>query len=220
MPDDIEDTNRLVAYIKAEIPEPWTPWPGGRREVEAALIDAVLSIQASYGRAATTTHPATGVHRCIERYAAANPGPLDDLERLTRADPHELATLLGNQQTTGQRTKASAIVEAATNLVSLEVRRGADVIPADTDQARAWTSVRGLGPVTWKYFTMLLGAPGVKADTWIVRFVRKAVDRRVDAKAAEQLVEAAAPHFGRTATELDHAIWAHARRKVRQPLSG
>jgi hypothetical protein len=93
-------------------------------------------------------------------------------------------------------------------------------MPSDTDQARAWTSVRGLGPVTWKYFTMLLGAPGVKADTWIIRFVRAAVDRRVDAKTAERLVETAAAHFDKTATELDHAIWAHARRRVRQPLPG
>ena len=205
--------DKLVAYIRAQIPLPWTPWPGGRREVEAALIDAVLSIQASYGRAATPDRAATGVHRSIERYAEANAAPLDDLERLAWATPDDLAKLLGNQQKTGQRTKASAIVEVAAKLVDLRIRRAADVDSADEKQARAWTSVHGLGPVTWKYFTMLLGAPGVKADTWIIRFVSKAVERRVDAKTAERLVEAAAPHFDKSATELDHAIWAHARRK-------
>jgi hypothetical protein len=101
MTDEAADVDRLIAHIRAQIPEPWTPWPGGRREVEAALIDAVLSIQASYGRAATPTRAATGIPRSIERYAKANPGRLDNLKRLARADAHALATLLGNQQETG-----------------------------------------------------------------------------------------------------------------------
>jgi hypothetical protein len=39
--------------------------------------------------------------------------------------------------------------------------------------------LRGLGPVTWDYFLMLLGTPGVKADTWIVRFAADALGRHV-----------------------------------------
>jgi hypothetical protein len=214
---DEDDTARLVAYIEAEIPKPWTPWPGGRPgQAEAALIDAVLSIQATYGRTANGSRTATGVPRRIELYRAANPGALDDLERLAKEHPAALAELLDNQQMTGQRTKASAMVEAAGNLVALGVCRAEHVDAENLDQAGAWTTVTGLGPVTWKYFTMLLGAPGVKADTWIIRFVSDAIGRSVNAKTAERLVKAAAPHFQKTATELDHAIWAHAREKAKE----
>lgn len=206
------DTGKLVDHIKLTLPPTWTPWPGGRPgQVEAALIDSVLSIRAAYGRAADDGRAATGVHRSIDRYAAANAAPLDDLERLAAMDPAHLAELLGNQQKTAQRTKASAIVEAAANLVAVGVRRAADVQVDDPAQMHAWTKVKGLGSVTWKYFAMLLGAPGVKADTWIIRFVRQALGRPVDAKTAERLVKKAATEFGKSATELDHAIWAHAR---------
>lgn len=214
MTDEVADTKQLVEHIRAELSTPWTPWPGGRPEqAEAALIDAVLSIRASYGRAAEGNRAATGVHRSIERYRAEHAGPLDNLERLAQADPINLEALLGNQQKTAQRTKASAIVDAAANLVAVGVHSAGHVNVTDMDQTRAWTRVRGLGPVTWKYFGMLLGSPGVKADTWIIRFVNNAVGRSVDVKTAEQLVKLAAKHFGTTATELDHAIWAHARSK-------
>ncbi|MGY2001687.1 hypothetical protein [Blastococcus sp. SYSU DS1024] len=181
--------------------------------MEAALIDAVLSIRATYGRAADERRQASGIPRRITLYRAGNDGVLDDLERLAKADPVALATLLDNQQLTAQRTKASAMVEAARNLVAIGVRHAEQVDAEDPAQARAWASVTGLGPVTWKYFAMLLGAPGVKADTWIIRFVSAAVGRMVDAKTAEQLVKAAAVCLEVSPTELDHAIWAHARRK-------
>ncbi|NEK57044.1 hypothetical protein GCU56_04050 [Geodermatophilus sabuli] len=218
MTNGAEDTTRLAAYIESQIQKPWTPWPGGRTgQVEAALIDAVLSIRASYGRAAEINREATGVHRSIASYRAANPGPLDNLERLAQAEPATLAQLLGNQQKTAQRSKAGAIVEAAANLVELGVRRAGDVVAENPRQSRAWTKVRGLGPVTWRYFAMLLGAPGVKADTWIIRFVSDALGRSVDAKAAERLVTGAATILNTSPTELDHAIWAHARTKANSP---
>lgn len=216
MTNEAEDITKLVAYIEAEIPKPWTAWPGGRPgEAEAALIDAVLSIRSSYGQAADERREATGVPRRVDLYRADNAGVLDDLERLAQADPQTLAKLLDNRQKTGQRTKASAMVEAAGNLVGIGVLRAEHVNAEDVDQSQAWTSVQGLGPVTWKYFAMLLGAPGVKADTWIIRFVSDAVGRSVNAKTAERLVKAAADRLETSPTELDHAIWAHARKKAR-----
>ncbi len=58
---------------------------------------------------------------------------------------------------------------------------------------------------------MLLGQPGVKADTWIVRFVTDALSspHPVPSKQAEALVTAAAEQLEVSPTALDHAIWRH-----------
>lgn len=56
---------------------------------------------------------------------------------------------------------------------------------------------------------MLLGHPGVKADTWIRRFVADAIGRGSEASEAGSLVKAAAAALGVDPTALDHAIWRH-----------
>ena len=73
--------------------------------------------------------------------------------------------------------------------------------------------MRGLGKVTWTYLLMLLGVPGVKADTWVCRFVSGAVtsDHALDSKTCADLVVAAAAELGEDPIHLDHAIWAHQR---------
>ena len=66
--------------------------------------------------------------------------------------------------------------------------------------------------MTWDYFGMLLGKPGIKAVRWIVRFVSRALDREVSASEARSLfIAAAASALNATATELDHAVWAYER---------
>ncbi len=40
---------------------------------------------------------------------------------------------------------------------------------------RVYTGVQGLGYVTFEYFTMLLGIPGVKVDIMIKRFITEAL---------------------------------------------
>ncbi|WP_347057400.1 hypothetical protein ABC795_11905 [Blastococcus sp. HT6-30] len=98
MTGEATGTSALVDHIDTTLLRHWTPWPGGRpHPSEAALIDAALSIRAAYGRAADEGRAATGVHRSVERYRAENASPLDELERLTRADAGRLAELLGYQ---------------------------------------------------------------------------------------------------------------------------
>jgi len=65
--------------------------------------------------------------------------------------------------------------------------------------------------VTWSYFGMLLGKPDVKADTWVLRFVRSAVGHSVGSADAKVLVTRAAEMLGVDPTQLDHAIWLRAR---------
>ena len=201
------DVQQLVDFIIAELPrETWTPWPGGwPDQIEAALIDAVMSISAKYGS------ESNGVRGAVTSYrAAVGSDRPNDLARLANQNPEQLQAVLNNQKVSG-RTKASAIVEAATNLLAAEVKSAADLDPHNTVQKTAYTSVHGLGRVTWEYLGMLLGKPGIKADRWIVRFAGRALDREVSAAEARALLVEAATVLEATPTELDHAIWAFER---------
>jgi hypothetical protein len=110
-------------------------------------------------------------------------------------------------------------VEAAKALVAAGVTKAEHVCPEE--HRSAYTRVHGLGKVTWEYFTMLLGHPGIKADTWITRWVSDAVgaDRQLTSEHANALLKEAATELGigagnaepPTLTQLDHAIWKVAR---------
>lgn len=198
------DVRQLVDFITAELPrDSWTPWPGGwPDQIEAALIDAVMSISAKYGS------ETNGVRGAVTSYrAAVGSERPNDLARLANQDPEQLQAVLNDQKISG-RTKASAIVEAAENLLAVGVKSAADLDPHSSDQKKAYTNVHGLGWVTWEYFGMLLGKPDIKADRWVVRFVSRALDRELTAAEAKALLIGAAAELESTPTELDHAIWA------------
>ena len=182
------DVQQLVNFIETRLPrDTWTPWPGGwPDQVEAALIDAVLSINAKYGTAKN------GVRGAVTRYRAevACNHP-NNLARLANRDPEQMLTVLNNQKVSG-RTKASAVVEAAKKLNVAGVKAAADLDPRNPAHKKAYTSVHGLGPVTWEYFGMLLGKPGIKADRWIIRFVGRALCREVSPSEAKSLLIQAA----------------------------
>lgn len=201
------DVEQLVDFINAELPrETWTPWPGGwPNQIEASLIDAVLSIGARYGS------DTNGVRGAVGRYrSAVGSERPDDLARLANQDPEVLQGILNDQRISG-RTKASAIVEAADNLLKSGVKTAADLNPQDPEQKDAYVSVHGLGWVTWEYLGMLLGKPGIKADRWVVRFVSRALGREVSATDAKSLLVDAAGALSATPTELDHAVWSYER---------
>ena len=72
-----------INLLEAPLPGDWPEWPGGwPGKVEAALIDAVLSIRATYGQ----SH--NGVRGAIQRWQAARDGgALDDLTVLASCAP-------------------------------------------------------------------------------------------------------------------------------------
>lgn len=205
------DADQLASYVQREVSEPWNEWPGGcPGEIEAALLDAVLSIRARYGQ------PTTGVRRRVARWREQCGSSLDDLGRLAAAEPDELARLLKTRQQIAGRLKTVAVVEAASRLKSAGVLHARQVDPDSTSHRAAYVGVRGLGPVTWAYLTMLLGHPGIKADTWVLRFVERALGRGVRTAEAEQLVGEAANLLGRSFIDVDHAVWSHVRRPRRR----
>lgn len=82
------DLNRLLTTINDELPkETWKPfrggWPG---QIEAALIDAVLSIRATYGS------ESNGVRIAVARYRV---GEL--CKRLLAADPERFSDQIWRQ---------------------------------------------------------------------------------------------------------------------------
>lgn len=176
-------------------------WPG---QIELALIDSVMSIRAKYG---TET---TGVLGRVLAYRRTIGGrSADSLPTLAQVDPHELAALLGAQRSSG-RLKAEICLDVAERLVNAGVLRAADINPDSEAQRRAWTGTFGLGWVTWEYFTMLLGHPGVKADTMIRSFVSDSLGvADASPTRAHAAVTGAANLLGVEARDLDHAIWRH-----------
>lgn len=200
-----DDVARLLDHIKRELPPNFDHipdgWPGS---IELALIDAVLSIRAVYGVSAST-----GVRGAVAAYKRSRPDrkSWDDLRILAATEPTELQDVLSNRQQTGGVTKAEAIVSAAGRLVDVGVIHAADLDRDSSQHRAAYTGTRGLGPVTWAYFAMLLGHEGVKADTLVGRFVEQAIGRNPGPKVVAELVTEAARRLGISPTILDHAIW-------------
>jgi hypothetical protein len=203
--DANDDVDQLLAHIRATITEMHDVpdgWPGN---VELALIDTVLSIRARYGVSADT-----GVRGAIKRYKAeSGRTSWDDLEALANADVGWLEGVLANRQKTGGVLKAQAIVSAADRLARVGVINSEDVDRNSAQQREAYCGTRGLGPVTWQYFLILVGHDDVKPDTLVTRFVEQAIGRRPDAQTVTRLITNAAQQLGIPAAALDHSIWRY-----------
>lgn len=205
------DVDKLLSHIQVKITEIHAfpeGWPGN---VELALIDTVLSIRARYGVSADS-----GVRGAIKRYKAESKRTSwNDLEALANVDVEWLQQTLANRQKTGGVPKAEAIVSAAKRLAQLGVIGATDVDRDSVEQRSAYCGTRGLGPVTWEYFLMLVGHDGVKADTLVSRFVAEAVGHRLSATDVVSLVTEAAHKLGMPAADLDHTIWRYMSRPRR-----
>ena len=202
---ETEDLDRLVAHVEATGFEMRAVPDGWPRNVELSLIDAVLSIRARYGVSADT-----GVRGAIKRYKSkSGRNNWDDLGVLAKVDAAWLEEVLENRQKTGGVPKAEAIISAADRLAQIGVVTSKDVDRNSAEQRKAYCGTRGLGPVTWQYFLILVGHDGVKPDTLVTRFVEVAIGRKPDARAVTSLVTDAAKRLGVPAAALDHSIWRH-----------
>ncbi len=231
--DRIKVDDAAQRLTKKLPPRPWAPWPGGwPYQIELAVLDAVFSIRARYGKSEEESKPATGVRRVLDHWrchrATTNP---DDLEALARfADaPSELLGILGNKSKTAGRPKAEVAAEVAYRFTSgdgLRVRHAAQFPDAGKDQQelrKRWVSTRGLGPVTWSYLCMLLGHPDVKADVMVTRYLHRELNlsRAPTPEEARTIVTEAAERLEMSSLDLDHAIWSFERTAAhRQERSG
>ena len=206
-------TPQLDAVIAAvhRVPEEnFTAYRGGYPgEISSALVDAVFSIRARYH----SKTPGRGVLNRVQNFRVAHSDATNDLSALIALGPGPIEDVMGST-VTGGRLKAIAVIDAAEQYRDAKVNTAEDLRDLDSAEAKKiYTSVRGLGPVTFEYFSMLLGIPGVKTDVMIKRFVSKALDAAdlddVNPAIARQLIEDAYERTGRgeTLTHFDHAIW-------------
>lgn len=206
----VPDLEQLLIAIAA-IPTPWKKWPGGYPDrLDLALVDAVMSIRFRYGRERNGIW--TGARGAVQRYQkfSEQVDAKEKVQHLASQDPVALEKILNRQKVQAGKTKAFAIVETAKRFTAVGITEPAKLRPDDPEHRSLYTGVSGLGPVTWEYFTMLLQHDGVKADTWITKFVERAIQRRVSAQEAGLLVKEAAQKLGETEKDLDHAIWSYA----------
>lgn len=178
-------------------------------EISTALLDAVFSIRSRY-RAAD---PSKGVIGRVRAFRDTEPGAMDDLTALSGLGSVRIGEIMGSG-TTGRRPKSEVVVDAADRFIAVGIVHARDLLDADTHSMKEiYTSVRGLGWVTFEYFTMLLGVPGVKADTMITRFVNTALEATdlepVGPHAARDLVIAAYDQSrkGETLSAFENALW-------------
>lgn len=201
----------------------FSAWPGGwPDEIGSSLVDAVYSIRSVY----KTKDSTRGVLGRLKLFRELHPEATNNLQTLKELGEKTIREVMGNGKT-GGRYKSECVVAAADNFLRLKQ----PVIAADELQAldlqhkRAYTNVRGLGDVTYEYFTMLLGQPGIKADTMIRGFVDAALkDQRikpVSADEAREIVAAvqAADHPEVELHKFDHGIWLYQRERNKQKKS-
>lgn len=89
--------------------------------------------------------------------------------------------------------------------------------PCNTEEVKqALRVVSGAGYATASYFLMLPGAPGVKPDRMIHRFLKEATGHTFTGVEADRVIRCAARALDVQPYELGHAIWRYESERSRQ----
>ena len=209
----------------------WTPYPGGHpEEVEAALLDSVFSLRATYGSSATVG-PRAVVNRWREHVGGRALNSLADLVvDVDRAGgPGAFPGILRHDgvavpNAKDQPTKAAAAYGTACTLVTAGLNSAEDVRLRNAEDSkelhRLITRERGVGDAAATYFLMLLGVAGVKADVMIQRFVARVLEQDfVEPSRSQDLLARAADELGADLLTLDHALWNYESQRSRTARS-
>lgn len=217
------DARLVMEYLWAEGPRRWAEWSGGwPEEIEVGLIDAVLSIRATYGGSSTGVRAAVTRYREWSAGQGRAPDALDDLQHLASLTPDVLVEVLRNRQRTVGGLKAEAIIDAANGLLALGVRCADQLDPDNDAQAGAYTSILGLGEISWQYLGLVLGRPGAALIDASVRSLVHILGRPISITHAADVVLAAAAVLEVTVPTVHRALWAldRAQPADRHRLSG
>lgn len=218
--EDNPDTLALVGAILRDAPKS-DRWfiPTGYPSVALALIDAIYSTGNHYG----------GVLNALARYRTARHDDGADPETDSASNLLAAAERWGGVDGLAERTnqwrtstksgaprKAQAVLGAAGILVGNGLDTRDDIrqalmdphAPKRTPVKERWLALPGQrSGLTWTYFLMLCGIPGVKADRMVTRYLRRALDRDIDPREAAGVVAHAARTLGVEQIPLDHVIW-------------
>ncbi|QUC00244.1 hypothetical protein [Cellulosimicrobium cellulans] len=208
---------RDLALATLGLPATWVEPKGYRDSLALSAIDAVYSLRARYSSVVNVLDR----YRALRRSEGADPyldsGP-DLLAAIEQAGGPEnaAASIFNDAKAPGTRPavlKSVALANAVDALRRVGVTTSSELreaTPARLSAARtAWLSVTGVGPVSWDYLEMNVGIQGVKADTWVIRFVTRALDasKQVTVDRARAAVKGAADLLGVSYKALDHGIW-------------
>jgi hypothetical protein len=222
------DVPRVTREIEAQL-GPQSAWPS------PVLLESVAQcvLNALY----STGNRSEAVVRVLDRYrrrrsdAGADPdrdGPAELLREIESCGgPEGFADALSNHWRAWQRTtapyKTQVIYEAAQLLVAGSVCDRSDLEVALRDEAvhqqlkKGWLRLPGQrSGLTWRFFVMNAGMPGIKADRMITRWTSRAVEREVTPSEAERILNAAAERLSVDTRLLDHAVWLYERRRAGQ----
>lgn len=207
--DTASDIEKVVQLAHQELGDPtkWVQPDGYPGDIEASILDSVFSSQAVY-----SDDENKGPRGVVKRWKnrATTDRPLESYVE----DADSLRSVLGNNAKQNGRYKSDIAAEVARNFATGDpVLSSVSALESNlADAKRRWTRVHGAGPATFHYFCLLLGLPDVKADTWVIRFVARALvtePAKVSGHQARDLVLRAATEMGVSPIHLDHAIWRH-----------
>lgn len=212
------EENAVLEAVEALPPEKFVKATGGWiSEISSALLDAVYSMRQNYGDGENGRGVLARVRAFRERY----PEALDSLSSLQNLSEEDIREVMGNTKVPGKNGnhKSVAVLEAASAFCAIGVDTAEDLLKDPAAAKAAYTGVRGLGWITYEYLLMLLGRPGVKADTMIQRFVNTALKQQglasVGPEAAYELVKYAYENSDAAGdlslSDFDHSIWRHQR---------
>lgn len=221
-----QDVQKLLNYITSHFgidPERWFH-PEGYQSIALAILDSIYSTGNRY----------TGVLNLVNRYRGlrANEGSHPEADTATDlietfyrwGGVDEFVLKTNNRWRTSSQIhapyKAYAALEAAKVLAGHSIESISDVVDRfdsresreHSDIAREWLMITGQSSaLTWSYFLMLVGVPGVKADRMIVRFVTHVLERpkEISRHEASRLVEEVADIMCVNYIYLDHTIWRY-----------
>ena len=216
------DIELLAALVAAELGTDGQRWftPDGYDGLALCVLDSTYSTGNRY----------SSVLRMLARYRESrleeggdpySDGPSDVLSAADRwGGTDGFVAQTGHRWRVSTQPGAPFKAESALGAARVLQRAGletvADVRDALTDRSRQEASPIKMGWIklprqrsglTWTYFLMLAGVPGVKADRMVVRYVSRALGRETDARESASLVAAVADRSGVSQTMLDHAIW-------------
>jgi hypothetical protein len=215
----------VVEEITAELGPPSTwPSPVLLKGLAQCILNAVYS----------TGNRSESVIRVLDRYrrrrveTGADPetdGPAELLAEIRACGgPEGFADALGNHWRAWQSKTApykAAVIHGAADLLaaaSVHTREQLEAALEDPTRhdalKRGWRDLPGQrSGLTWRYFLMNTGMPGIKADRMITRWTSRAVGRSTTPRQAELILIEAARRLGVESRRLDHAVWDHERRR-------
>ncbi len=219
--DSAAEVDLLARAIERDLgldPSRWFS-PRGYDSVALAVLDSIYSTGNRY----TSVVNALDKYRVARRAEGADPNS-DTASDLVEATDRwgGIDALVANTnrcRTSTKKTapfKAEAAYHAARILADhgLNTRAGVHVALIDPELQEgspvkaAWRDLPGQSSLlTWTYFLMLCGVPGVKADRMVVAYVSRALGRPADSKRSASLVGQVADRIAVNRTKLDHAIW-------------